>query len=273
MSTSTDTTYWDALDVRPVAGGDDRLLVRQFRAFYAELTRLRHQVQGDSRAASGNGIVEADVPPFAEERSTAADVQQQLLSLLNDQEQTVRRKGGEPLQRRRRRVEYAMVALADEVFLNIGWEGRSEWYDHLLESRRFDSQNAGTQVFEMIDDLLSDPSTETEGPVVYLYLLVLGFEGQYRDAADKAPLDDYRSRLYHHVRRRRADRLGEGRALSQKAYHHTLDQGNVQMLPNLRWWLGSLAVVVVLYLVTSTALWWWYTDDVAELAQQILTTP
>jgi type VI secretion system protein ImpK len=250
---------------------EQALLVRQFRAFYAELVRLKRQVQREGSVPAGNGRwTEAADEAQA---GTATAVQQQLVARLNEQAQVVRRAGGEALQHRFRKVEYAMVALADEVFLNVDWEGRADWYNHLLESRRFDSQNAGVQVFTRIDELLADASAEPDVPIVYLYLLVLGFEGQYRDAPDKSPLDDYRRRLYKHIQRQHGATLDEDAALSAAAYRHTLDQGEVQLLPNLRWWTGSLLATGVLYLVVSTGLWWWYTDDLAELAQQILSAP
>ncbi len=271
MSSSVDTSYWERLDVQP-AEREASLLVRQFRAFYAELVHLKRQVKRGVPVPAGNGRWPEAVGNEAQ-ASTATAVQQQIVTRLDKQAQVVRRAGGETLQRRYRTVEYAMVALADEVFLNLDWEGRADWYDHLLESRRFESQNAGMQVFSIIDDILADRLAEPDVPVVYLYLLVLGFEGQYRDAPDKSPLDDYRNRLYEHIQRQHAAELNDEAALSADAYRHTLDQGEVQLLPNLRWWTGSLLATGGVYLIVSTGLWWWYTDALAELAQQILSAP
>lgn len=265
MTPGTDNAYWAELDVRRSGDQREALLVRQFRAFYAELARLKRQVRAGTYSPT-NGAAD-------EEGSTAADIQRRLVSMFEDQEQTVRRQGGESLRRRYDLVQYAMVALADEVFLNVDWEGRDDWYNHLLESRQFDSQNAGVQVFEIIDRLVGQRSGETDVTTVYLYVLTLGFEGQYRDEPDTAPLDDYRERLFRYIRRHRGDRLAADRELAPSAYRHTLAQGEVQLLPNLRWWVGSLVGVGALYLLMSTALWWWYTNDLTELAQQILATP
>jgi type VI secretion system protein ImpK len=263
MSNGSTDTYWSSLDVVPDGEAVDSLLVRQFREFYAELVRLKREVERDTYVSTD---------PDAENGGAAA-LQQRFVSMFNDHEQAVRRQGGESLRNRYRLAQYAMVALADEVFLNFDWGGRDYWYGHLLESRQFDSRSAGTQVFEIIDRLLQQRSTKADVATVYLYALTLGFEGQYRDASDRSALTGYRERLHQHIKRREAQQLDEDRPLSASAYRHTLDRGEMQLLPSLRWWTGGLVAVSVLYLGGSTAVWWWYTDTLAELAQQILTIP
>jgi type VI secretion system protein ImpK len=267
MSSGADTGYWADLDVLKTETTVESLLVNQFRSFYAELVRLKRQVRQGTYMPVGDAEDQEDAT------ATAADLQQQFVSMFNTQEQAVRRQGGESLRQRYRLVQYAMVALTDEVFLNVDWEGRDYWYDHLLESRQFDSQNAGVQVFNIIDRLLEQRSSEVDVATVYLYVLTLGFEGQYREDADSSTLVEYRERLYEHIKRRQLQELDADRPLSALAYRHTLDQGDVQLLPNLRWWVGSLVAGAGLYIVASTVLWWWYTDNIADLAREVLMMP
>lgn len=268
MSNGVGDTYWSNLGVLREEETAESFLVHQFRSFYAELARLKQQVEQGTYVSVSEEESEEGASP-----NTAADLQQQFVSMFNTQEQSVRRRGGEALQQRYKLVQYAMVALADEVFLNLDWRGRDYWYDHLLESRQFDSQNAGVQVFDIIDRILQERSSKVDVATVYLYILTLGFEGQYRDTPDASALTEYRERLHQHIQRREPQKLDANRPLSMSAYRHTLDQGQVQLLPNLRWWVGSLVVTGVLYLVASTTLWWWYTDDLMDLAREVLLIP
>lgn len=268
MRTDAGEAYWSELGVLREEEAVESLLVNQFRSFYAELAQLKRQVVDGTYGPVGEGANGRGGPA-----DMVSDLQQTFVSMFADQEQAVRRRGGESLQQRYQLVQYAMVALADEVFLNLDWRGRDYWYDHLLESRQFDSQNAGVQVFEIIDRLLQERSSDAGVATVYLYVLTLGFEGKYRDDPDPSALAEYRERLHQHIKRREPEKLAADRPVSSSAYRHTLDQGEVQLLPNLRWWVGSLVATGALYLVASTALWWWYTDDLADLAQQILVIP
>ncbi|MFB6286105.1 MAG: DotU family type IV/VI secretion system protein [Candidatus Bipolaricaulia bacterium] len=268
MTTGADG-YWSNLGIpREEEGAAESFLVRQFRSFYAELARRKRQVKRGTYVSVSESGGDQEASP-----STAADLQEQFVSMFNTQEQAVRRRGGESLRQRYELIQYAMVALTDEVFLNVEWSGRDYWYDHLLESRQFDSQNAGVRVFDIIDRLLQEQSSEVEVATVYLYILTLGFEGQYRDTQDASALADYRKRLHQYVKRRDPQKLDPSRPLSSSAYRHTLDRGETQLLPNLRWWVGSLIATGVLYLVVSTTLWWWYTDDLPDLAREVLRIP
>ena len=268
MPETTEQSYYARLSSESIGtsprgtsrNGATSMMVAQFRTFYAEVARLRQEVRERTWETSG-----ASVP----ERADA--MQQHLLDVLDRQEQQVHRQGGERLQERHRKARYVMTALADEIFLQMDWPGRAYWTDHLLESRLFDSQDAGERVFAMIGELLQESqSSKVDLATVYLYVLVLGFEGRYQTAREQAPLDDYRHRLYQYITRREPDRLESGVPISRNAYGHTLDRGSVQLLPDLRVWGLRLAIVGGVYLVVSTILWWYYTGDLASLAEAIL---
>jgi len=202
MKDERPVNYWEDVDVLPSEEGGDSFLVRQFRAFYAELSLLRRDIERGAVVVNGEDAGEEDAA------QSAAALQARLGAELQAQQQAVRRRGGESLVERYRLVKYAMVALADEVFLQMPWEGREYWYNHLLETREFDSQNAGTQVFEIIDRTLQRQAAELDVATVYLYVLALGFEGQYRDTRDDTALNEYRERLYRHIKQFRPNNSG-----------------------------------------------------------------
>lgn len=248
-------SYWEEVAARN--GGDTSLLVAQFRSFYEEVARLRSAVQSET-------------PPDSV-AARVSDMQQQLLRLFETHEQRIQRVGGEQLRDRYRRARYLMTALADELFLDFDWYGQNYWYDHLLELQLYDSQNSGERIFAMIDDLLQGGRVQQlDLAKLYLFALVLGFEGKFRDADDPAPLEDYKARLYRFIEREKPGQLEEGGPLLQEAYRHTLDRGEGELLPNFRWWLTSLGLTFVVYLVLSTLIWWYFTTDMVSLAQDIL---
>lgn len=248
-------SYWEEVAARN--GGDTSLLVAQFRSFYEEVARLRSAVQSET-------------PPDSV-AARVSDMQQQLLRLFETHEQRIQQVGGEQLRDRYRRARYLMTALADELFLDFDWYGRNYWYDHLLELQLYDSQNSGERIFAMIDDLLQGGRVQQlDLAKLYLFALVLGFEGKFRDTDDPAPLEDYKARLYRFIEREKPGQLEEGEPLLREAYRHTLDRGEGELLPNFRWWLTSLGLTFVAYLVLSTLIWWYFTTDMVSLAQDIL---
>lgn len=270
MSNEISRTYLDGLKKishQDILSEDtaESLILLQFRAFYAELLRIKLQVE--------RGTYVSSVLEDEEDDGGARDIQQQLMSIFHTHEQEASREGGAPLQKRCKRAQYAMAALADEILLNIDWRGWEYWYNNLLEMRRFNSQNAGERVFQIIDDLIEDRSPPTDVTAVYLYTIVLGFEGQYRDDTDRTPIEERQRQLYQKLRSQEAQRLTGDQPLSTEAYRYTLDGGRIQLLPNLRAWVGSFGLVFAAYLVVSTIIWWWYTTDLANLAQQIIGMP
>jgi type VI protein secretion system component VasF len=75
-------------------------------------------------------------------------------------------------------AQYAMIALADEVFLTLPWKGSHAWRFELLESQFFQTQSSGEQIFKKIDELLSHYDLSKEPLAsIYFHILALGFRG------------------------------------------------------------------------------------------------
>ncbi|MBM3468235.1 MAG: DotU family type IV/VI secretion system protein [Alphaproteobacteria bacterium] len=168
---------------------------------------------------------------------------------------------------------YAMIALADEIFLNISWIGQKEWEDNLLESRFFQTQIAGELIFDKIDDLIAhnDPM-RSDLAMVYLYILGLGFMGKFRDKdEDQTKLEYYKKQLYIVVNRRPSDLYEPGREhLIQDCYEHVLDSTLGKGLPEIRMWLLTFAGIIGAYLFASTILWYKLVKGMDEYLSQIL---
>ncbi|MDR1597449.1 MAG: DotU family type IV/VI secretion system protein [Holosporales bacterium] len=155
-------------------------------------------------------------------------------------------------------AQYAMVALADEVFLTCPWSGQELWQKYLLESQVFQSQSAGTNVFQKIDELLSkyDPSRKSLA-TVYLNVLALGFKGKFRDSENLPSIKNYERRLYAFI-------YGDNPALSKytiqklmpECEESTLTSDLPMRLPNVKFWTLVFASIVLLFLIGSYASWY-----------------
>lgn len=94
-------------------------------------------------------------------------------------------------------LQYALVALSDEIFLNLEWPGKNFWKANLLEIKFSKSQSAGETIFKKIDSILTRKNfLSTETAIIYLKLLALGFQGKYRGEKSHHKLSDYKNKLY-----------------------------------------------------------------------------
>ncbi|MBU0726577.1 MAG: DotU family type IV/VI secretion system protein [Alphaproteobacteria bacterium] len=214
------------------------MLLDHFRAFYDALEAGRGKALASAPAGWG-------------------EIQDSLVSLLDAQALAAHRQGGEVLAQAQQAASYPMAALADEIFVYLGWEDAAAWLDHLLEQRQFRSHLAGEEVFRRIDAL--DREGGLLRPVlarIYLLTLGLGFEGRYRDMTDGAlALRRYRDRLYLIAFGRRPA-LDEPKArLTPEAYAHTAVPPPPIPSPGLAGWTGRLVMSLLVLFAVSALVW------------------
>jgi len=233
------------------AVSSESVVLSCFREFYALLVRLREEVDQDPWGASARSLP-ADVASAREGR--VIEIQSALRALLQEQEATVTRLGGDRAARRFGEAEYVMAALADEVFLGRDWEGRQIWAQNLLESRLFGSHVAGERLFEQAERLLRERE-DREMAMVHLLAFSLGFQGQFRGRGDTRVLEDLRARLLAFISRGGAGPLADDSQLFPQSYAHTLEGDSHARLPNTARWSLLLAAMVVAWLVVGHILW------------------
>ena len=243
-------------------------VTEKFQQFHTELMRLQERLREgqfafDAESASeGKGTTTGLMPGAAWRR---------VLTLLERQEAEAFRHGGDLALELYKRAQYAMAALADELFLNLDWHGRDAWRQNLIEGKLFGSHRAGEQLFDRIDELLHDrESGQTEIARVYLSVLALGFQGKYRGRPEAdAELEVIRRRLYRFIFGR-DPRVVRGReALMPQAYAATLERPRVE-LPHLKPWLWAIAVIVIVWLAASHLAWIHTTGEIAPLVDEIV---
>lgn len=267
------------------ASGGEGFLYSRFQYFYSEVLRLRAQVErsgwstdgdeswrdeGDSAFAKG---VDEDPQRRPESPSIAPNaVWQVLVNLLDDQAAEARRVGGSLAGDVYGQAQYLMAALADEIFLNLEWAGRDRWRNNLIESKLFDSHNAGDMVFERLDELLlRKDAVDVDLARLYLATLALGFQGRYRDAeAGQGDLFGYRKRLLALISQREATVVTNKERFFPRAYIGVLDQGRLSYLPYMRPWLLLFLALLVVWFLVSIPLWHDLTRDMTPHLEAIL---
>jgi len=97
------------------------------------------------------------------------------------------------------RSKYALVAAADQVILSSNWNNRASWSMQLLEQHFFQTAEAGTQFFKLVDEVLADTANDAaEVAHVYFSCMALGFQGELMD--NRKELDRRRLLLFEKAR-------------------------------------------------------------------------
>jgi type VI secretion system protein ImpK len=114
-------------------------------------------------------------------------------------------------------ARFALVALIDETVMSSDWDGATEWAASPLQMHYFGDFNAGTRVFERIEEV----QRHAEEDLLELYFTVLcaGFRGQYND--DPTALMSIRNKLY---RRLPVPQLRDEGHLTPEAYGRELER-------------------------------------------------
>jgi type VI secretion system protein ImpK len=242
-------------------------LLDKFQQFHSELVRLK------TRVAAGAWVFQGEENALGESaaRESPTAVWRRLSSLLERQSLEAGSQGGDFAVELYRRAQYAMAALADEVFLNVDWVGRDSWREHLLEAKFFGSHRAGEELFDRIEELLHNrESLFAELGRVYLIVLGLGFQGQYRGRPDaEETIAVYRRRLFRFVFNRDPMALRGDQYVVPQAYAATLDEAVTTELPDLRPWFWAMAASLLLWAGGTYAAWRYSTSVLTPLITRI----
>lgn len=238
-------------------------VVECFEEFYREV--LKHKKLVLAQPWNKAGKEEVSSP-----NATAEYILSQLQTFIENQAVKVSYGGGSYAENYYSQAEFIMVALADEVFLNMDWPGKAYWESNLLEQRCYNTHSAGQVFFDKLDTLLErkDPVT-TDLAVLFLNALGLGFQGKYRHFDDKGMLSLYRKRLFTFINRREPYLFEKRTHLFPDAYSHTLEGSVTKELPSYRNWLLLFGGIGLVYLLASYIIWFSATMSISRVVDQI----
>ncbi len=170
-----------------------------------------------------------------------------------------------------REVVYIMASLADEVFLNISWEGKDYWENNMLEKHFFGTQIAGEKIFSNIQELVSKDNIENLIIAeIYMKTLLLDFEGKYRGLNDAShEINNYRRQLLTFVEKYdKSITMVEHRMFHQE-YSKTLPTIHRQFLPDIYIINYICAFFIFMFLVVSSIAWILETRPLNEILMEI----
>jgi type VI secretion system protein ImpK len=167
---------------------------------------------------------------------------------------------------------YAMAAIADEIFLNIDWDGKWYWEENMIESRFFSSQLAGDEIFHRIDALLDDNEPLSVNLAeVYIKMLSIGFKGKYRGLDDESiQIDTYRHKLFDFIATTDSGaQISSEHQLFQKEYTYTIPTIHRRLLPDAAIITYISAFFVFMFTVISSIVWMFETLSLKKLLHEV----
>ncbi|MDQ1812076.1 DotU family type IV/VI secretion system protein [Massilia sp. CCM 9210] len=229
-------------------------LLGHFSEFYEEVASIKQSFLDGTLLSS---LALGDEAPPSHPSDVAARVAGGLLAILARQSRQVQSHASAMEAQAYACAQYAMAALADEIFvLELAWNARDAWLDTLLESRLFGSRCAGQQLFDQIDHVLANRERSTlqsDLAAVYLLTLQLGFRGIHRGPSGAQLVQSYREQLFRLVNGARAG--AENDLACPQAYQHVLVGKTDARLAPLAPWIAMARLGTIGYAVLSSAGW------------------
>ena len=111
---------------------------------------------------------------------TFAELEQEMVDILTLDENT------EYSSKQNADALFAICALIDELILDSQWEHKDEWAPSPLQKKYFDTNNAGIEFYQRLDQLNENDRKDQDVREIYLYALVQGFSGPYFDAGEQS---------------------------------------------------------------------------------------
>jgi type VI secretion system protein ImpK len=243
--------------------------VALFQEFTRDLIALKWTVTNSPAGESESTAPDNSPASELATQSRPTLVWNRVVSLLNQQALQASHLGGPASLEFHREAIYVMAALADETFLQLEWEGRDYWLNHLVEMHVFRTHAAGEIFFRRLDGLLTrEDDAAAEIAAVYLFAIGLGFRGKYRGDGYSVGLEAYRMKLHIFIARRKSTLAADAKTLFPEAYRNTIQNGLERPIPSARNWRIALVCAFAGWLIVSQYLWMNLTQDLnARLAK------
>ncbi len=227
-----------------------RWLQEKFSEFYIEIEKQKHAIRSGRWAYLPENPVPFD--PKNPGNRGPNPVWESLAQVLRNQATEAGESGASGFNLYKE-AQYAMVALADEIFMSgmIDWPGKSDWNSYPLEMAFFNTRSAGQSLFEKIEQVLSrrDPG-ERDLAEVYFNVISLGFHGKYFAQRQKQAPGSQSSQELADLRRRLHSCYTDGKTkssakVSPQAYDYIEARDMGSKIPNALQSLVFFAIAVV----------------------------
>jgi len=161
-------------------------------------------------------------------------------------------------------ARYALCALLDEVVLNTPWGCSSVWSTQGMLITFHKESWGGEKVFQVLNNIISQPGTYFNLLELFYYCLSLGFEGKYKvQEQGLNKLNDIRENLYRVIDRQK----GEYERDLSRHWKGITDQRNA-LSRYLPLWVVAAVTAVILMLIFIGFLYAINYSAGAEISQQ-----
>lgn len=253
-------------------GWSHRILATAFRDFYTCLSDMGAEIEADPWHYTKRAGESAEDRAAARQKAVVR-VRTVLRDFLKEQARELTRSLGPEGLDQMDEAQYVMASLADEVLVNMEWEGREAWSQELLETLMFGSHVAGEQVLERAEALLNE-GDEADPDLAWIYLsaISLGFLGKYRGARDTGSLQSLRRRLLSFVTRGRTTLADDIDPLFTQPTENTLISTENLRLPPVRRWATILVLMLLTYVVISHVVWVDVSEGIRDVTAEVART-
>ncbi len=228
------------------------LIIEKAEALSFDFKQSSAPIKGEQDLAT----TQEPTPTQAKDRPLFSSISGKLKDLFDQQFQRAHQQGGSVLEAYYKRAQYIMVALADEVFINLNWSEQETWENNLLETKFFNSHHAGTAIFQQVEAILKEnDTTAKEIAQILFWTLGAGFEGKYRDTEDKEPLQKYKESLYKFITSDKPTPIEfSKRKICTQAYQAS-ENKTIRYLPSPRIYILAILSILVIYFILSIFVW------------------
>jgi type VI secretion system protein ImpK len=254
----------------------ENAIVHGFQAFYYELLRQKERALSmfftpeiSETPAQDSALKNENLKTQNEIDGVVIEIQKKMLYIIENVTNTMRLKS-RILPKHIADSKYIITILADEIFLNLRWEGAKFWRYTLLEKQLFQTEVAGDKFFSMMDEVVSSVE-DNDIAFLYLMALSLGFKGRYRGIGNADEhLAWYKSRLYALLNTKPARLFFPGKArMIDSCYEHTNTINNESSLPDSRFWSWCIIFIVFVYIIISYCVWYDITGEMKDVLREI----
>src|SRR3989344_3908094 len=153
-------------------------------------------------------------------------------------------------------ISHAQCALLDETVLRVETQARDAWTKEPLQAKFFNRHQAGEFLYEDMREVLRDPAPDPLVLTVFHRVLMLGFQGRYRDAGD--PVREQLLSAFH----AQVAPLGISRSLATTV--------KIGQRLRMRLWPHSPMAHGLLVGMLFVGLWWGLDQLLANLLNSVL---
>ncbi|MDR0695515.1 MAG: DotU family type IV/VI secretion system protein [Holosporales bacterium] len=251
-------------------------IVHGFQTFYYELLRQKEKALSlcfspeiSDNPSAEPGAKDDDLKKKNEIDGTVIEIQKKMLHVIESVTNTMRLKS-RGLPKYVVDAKYIMTVLADEIFLNLRWEGAKFWRFTLLEKQLFQTEIAGDKFFSMMDEIVSSVE-DNDIAFLYLMALSLGFKGRYGGVENaEEHISWYKDRLYILLNTRPVRLFFPGKPMMiESCYEYTNTTDSESCMPDSRFWSWCIISTVFLYIVISYCVWYGITGEIGDLLREI----